>query len=368
MILTSGAFEQLVEFAGNFAGDDDPVTFAPNPNGMLRVLVKGDDGYGEIEVSVHSDNLQGRFTVSYECLPLIASELGDSDYIQITPVSSAKFLTNGMEWWVNFREDHVEPPRVKQETVMHWDRSFSEILSRVSVACTDDSPNGVLDSIHIEKSERSSSMVATNGGLIVAHDNRWRLAEEDDVDDLEDDPVSVLVRKRHVPILRKVCESGMPVSIHIGITNIQVKSGRRSATLSRKGGRFPKWRNSVRDGSKGRVYGFIGVYRDDVDSAVTTAQMVSSTSVIETHRDGVALNSIDDQGNEVESVMNAEWGGDFGPVAINNEYLRKISVAWPEPDFKISYRGEGLPLEIGSVFFQSPMVAMMMPVEIKDEE
>ena len=368
MILTSGSFEQLVEFAGKFASDDDPVTFSPNPNGMLSVFVKGEEGYGSIDLSIVSDPLPSRFTVSYESLPKIASEIEESWYVQVTPVSSAKFLTNGMEWWLNYREDHVEIPRVKQETVLHWDRSFSEILSRVSVACVEDSPNGCLDSVHIEKSERASSMVATDGGLIIAHDNRWRLSEEEDVDDLEDDPVSLLLRKRHVPIVNKVCEASMPVSIHIGISMVKIESGRRSATLIRKGGRFPKWRNSVRDGSKGRVYGFAGVYKEDVDSAVTTAQMLSSTSVINTHRDGVALNSSDDHGNEVESVMNAEWGGSFGPVAINNEYLRKISVAWPEPDFKISYRGDGLPLEIGSVFFQSPMVAMMMPVEIKEEE
>lgn len=368
MILTSGSFDQLVAFAGKFASDDDPVTFSPDPSGMLRVLVNGGDCYGVIDVNVVSDPLPSRFTVSFECLPKIASEIGDSSYVQITPFSSAKFLTNGMEWWVNFREDHVEPPRVKQETVMHWDNSFSEILSRVSVACADHSSNGVLDSVHIEQNGRSSSMVATDGGLIVAHDNRWRLSEEEDIDDLEDDPVSVLIRKAHVPIIQKVCEAGLKVSIHIGITSVLIKSGRRSVTLPRKGGRFPRWRNTVRDGSKGVVRGYAGVFCDDVYTAVDAAQMVSPTSLVETHGDGISLFSQNFSDCEVESVMNAEWGGSFGPVCLCSEYLRKVAIAWPEQDFKISYRGEDLPLEIGSVFFQSPMVAMMMPVKITEGE
>ena len=368
MILTSGSFEQVADFAARFCEDSDPVTFSNGSGGMLRVQVKGENGYGCIEVNAVSGSLGGRFTVSFECLDDISAELGDECYIQITPCSSAKFMTDHMEWWLDYRNDHVEVPRVKQETVMHWDESFSDILTRVSHACTDDSQNGVLDSVHVETSKRASSMVATDGGLIVAHDNRWRLSEEEDVDDLEDDPVSVLIRKKHVPIIRKVCEAGNSVSIHIGISNVMVRSGRRSATIPRKGGRFPRWRNSVRDGSKGRVYGFMGMYCDKVSEAVDAVRMVDDYSTIHPHRDGIAMRSENDCGEFAEAVMDAEWGDELGNLTIRTEYLKKVAAAWPEPDFKISYRGDDLPLEVGSIFFQSPMVAMIMPAINKKEE
>lgn len=364
MILTAGSFDQVVQFASAFAGENDSITFSPCDSG-LKVHVAAAEGIGSISVSVAESSLAERFTVRFGDLPKIANELSESgsEHLEITVQSSAKFFAHGMEWWLNFRAKHVEPPRIRQENVLHWDSTFQEILSRVYLACRDDSTNGCLDSVFVEQSDNASSMVATDGSFILAYDD-LRHCYSEDRDSSDDDPISFLLRKRHVPMVQKVCEAGIPVHVHIGISYIKVASGRRSVTLPKKKGKFVRWRNIVRDGSKGKVYGFAGLYCEDVDASVNHAQIMSKTSVVTTHKNGIALSSHDNKGAEVESVLNAEWGGDFGPFAIRNEYLRKVSLAWPEPDFKLSFRGKHSPIEVGSVFFRSPMIGMIMPVKV----
>lgn len=362
MILRCGTLESVVRYLSSFGDSDSVVTITPRRERGFTACIEGRHGSAQYESSC-VEALDARFSISLGNLARVSEFSSDcGDFVEITRGSRIKVVPDTLdrEWWIEYAEGYSEMPRIKQEDFFEWGSDFSGILESVSHACRDSHDNGSFDCVHIESNSTYSSMVATDGCLIIAHDQRWRLSEEDDTEDIEDSSISLLVPKSTIPGVIATCESMMPVKIHIGQTMVKYRCGNRTAVFPKKRGSFPKWRNAVRDGTKGRVHGFFGVYCDLVEDPVRVSRLFGDICQLKTDPMGVALECSSEDG-DVRVVMDAEWGGDIESLAIDSKYLDKIARAWCEEDFKISYRGEDRPLEIGSVFHLSPMTALVMP-------
>jgi hypothetical protein len=346
-----------IEYLTAFAKSDTPVVFMPRGS-QVQVSVDTGEIYAEYWLTTEAP-LERQFAVQMRSLPAIAIEAGEAD-MGVELGSAVRFTASNSEWRILYCNIPETPrPTVNVFQTIHWGGDFGMWLALCQAATRATDERGCMDCVCVQQRSRFRAVVATDGSILAAHSESNSAEEGVDWSD-----ASVLIENRHLSRVIRTCESGGQVSIDIGVRRFSVHCGHRRAVFSVREGVFPKWEAYYRESLRG----IVGRDKHPATATMPPRRMkvamrqtgrIDGPVQITGHNNGLRFESRTELG-ETDVIIDAEWGGSFGPISVSQKYIERIATNWPHQEIYLGYSGKGQPLVLSSRDSPETM-AIIMP-------
>lgn len=335
--LQRGAVAAAVGFLESFGDPEGNVVMLPRGR-HARVAMSSGDVYADYQLEV-SKPLKQRFSIPIRRLRNLVETSYQPDEIDLQPLPNSNFASANNQRSVPFTRlpESLETSWSNVLATMTWDSRLSDHLPLVGVAPINGHSQIGLDCIQIDQRSQRQSIAACSNHLLVGMCERTSRQM--------DEPTTILVQRKHLPILQKTCESKSRVKVEVGLQHFRVTCGRRTATFPRPNAHFPSWHEWFAKAKRiatGRLNHVLFIEAD----ARQIAEKYSQSN---------------DEMVHIQQCAGAEDATDAYRVWVRRRDLVSVAFHWPRKRFRMIVQGRQQPLIIAPVAAPDNLFAILMP-------